>query len=204
MIWLSPCPSRQPFFVLLGRCACSITLPSPNEAHVHTLFRSTAEQRQPRMAEPAAYSGHRDRSFRSIVISDFGDHDHSSERSDGVGLDGLAPGLPPTHPRTLHPFGRERLARGFDDSGADGEVLRLRLRIAHAVTVAAKVSKLVESFFLRRWVSPQSARMTFSTPSASSRRRWRCFSNSAFDRELFSPYAASKAAFRARRHDRNR
>ena len=29
--------------------------------------------------------------------------------------DGLAPGMAPTHPRTLHPFGRERLARGFDD-----------------------------------------------------------------------------------------
>ena len=29
--------------------------------------------------------------------------------------DGLATGLTPTHPRTLHPFGRERLARGFDD-----------------------------------------------------------------------------------------
>ncbi|MGH8580354.1 MAG: hypothetical protein ACREVK_09650 [Gammaproteobacteria bacterium] len=33
-----------------------------------------------------AYSGHRDRLFRSIVITDSGDRDHSSERSDGVVL----------------------------------------------------------------------------------------------------------------------
>jgi hypothetical protein len=33
-----------------------------------------------------AYSGHRDRSFRSIVITDSGNRDHSSKRSDGVGL----------------------------------------------------------------------------------------------------------------------
>ena len=64
--------------------------------------------------------------------------------------DGLAPGLPPTHPRTLHAFGRERLARGFDDPGADGEVLHLRLRIAHAVTVAAKVSKRGRELSLAR------------------------------------------------------
>ena len=29
--------------------------------------------------------------------------------------DALPPGMAPTHSRALHPLGRERLARGFDD-----------------------------------------------------------------------------------------
>ena len=38
----------------------------------------------------------------------------------------------------VHPLGRERLARGFHNPRADGEVLCLRF-IAHAVPVAAEV-----------------------------------------------------------------
>ena len=55
--------------------------------------------------------------------------------------DGLSSRMSPSHARTLHALRDQSLAGSFNDTGADWEILRLRLNIAHPVTIAAKVSQ---------------------------------------------------------------